>query len=139
MRLRLGQGDDGLQRLSERLDAFAERYSLAPDVRRDLHLSIDEVVNNIVRHAQPRHPDVVIQLSLLADTLQIRIADDGDAFDPTGRPDPDTTLSLDERPIGGLGIFLVRQLMTEVQYRRLRGRNRLTLRRRLSAGTASPV
>ena len=139
MRLRLTEGEDGLRRLSEKLDAFAARQRLAPDVRRDLHLSVDEVVNNIVRHAHPRHPDVVIEVAVVDDALEIRIADDGDPFDPTGRPDPDTTLPLEERPIGGLGIFLVRQLMSDVRYRRSRGRNRLVLRRRLTASTASAV
>ena len=65
--------------------------------------------------------------------------DDGAAFDPTSKADPDTTLGLDDRPVGGLGLYLVRQLMTEVRYRRLRGRNRLTMRRTLSPGPAAPV
>jgi serine/threonine-protein kinase RsbW len=133
MRIRLGQGDDGLFQLADRVEAFAERHALAPAVRRDLHLAVDECVNNIVRHAQPRHPAVTVDMTVAAGTLQIRIVDDGEAFDPKSRPAPDTTLSLAERPVGGLGIYLVRQLMTDVQYRRVRGRNHLTLRRRLDA------
>lgn len=139
MRILLAEGDDGLARVSAQLDTFAERRQLSPDVRRDLHLVIDEIVNNIVRHARPRHPQVTIQLDLDAHALEILVVDDGEAFDPTSKADPDTTLGLDDRPVGGLGLYLVRQLMTEVRYRRLRGRNRLTMRRTLSPGPAAPV
>jgi anti-sigma regulatory factor (Ser/Thr protein kinase) len=137
MRIVLGPGDDGLASLSRQVDAFADRRQLRPDVRRDLHLVLDEVINNIVRHAHPRHPEVVVHLTMVDGALQIRIVDDGEAFDPGSRPYPDTTLGLEERPVGGLGIFLVRQLMTEVRYRRLRGRNHLTLRRSLAPSGAS--
>lgn len=137
MRLVLAPGDDGLAGLSRRVDAFVEARQLPPDVRRDLHLVLDEVINNIVRHAHPRHPEVVVHLDIVDGALRIRVVDDGEAFDPGSRPDPDTTLGLDERPVGGLGIFLVRQLMTDLRYRRLHGRNHLTLRRSLGAPGAS--
>ena len=139
MRILLAEGDDGLARMSARLDTFAERRQLPADVRRHLHLAIDEVVNNIVRHARPRHPRVTVRLGIDDGALVIRIVDDGEAFDPTSRADPDTTLGLDDRPVGGLGLFLVRQLMTEVRYRRLRNRNCLTLRRSLAADPPPPV
>ena len=137
MRIQLAEGDDGLARMSARLDTFAESRQLPADVRRDLHLVIDEIVNNIVRHAQPRHPTLTVDLGIEDGALVIRVRDDGEAFDPTSRADPDTTLGLDERPVGGLGLFLVRQLMTDVRYRRFRGRNDLTLKRNLSAGPAA--
>lgn len=137
MRIRLAEGDDGLARMSARLDGFAERRQLPPDVRRDLHLVVDEIVNNIVRHARPRHPRLTVDLGIDDGALVIRVLDDGEAFDPTSKADPDTTLGLDDRPVGGLGLFLVRQLMTDVRYRRFRGRNDLTLRRSLSAGPAA--
>ncbi len=139
MRILLAEGDDGLARMAVRLDTFAERRQLPADVRRDLHLVIDEIVNNIVRHARPRHPRVTVHLAIADGALVIRIVDDGDEFDPTTKADPDTTLGLDDRPVGGLGLFLVRQLMTEVRYRRLRGNNHLTLRRSLSAGPPTVV
>ena len=134
MRVRLSRGDDGLEHLARRLDAFAARHALTADVRRDLHLVVDEVVNNIVRHAQPRHPEVTVHVSVDGTALQIGVVDDGDAFDPRANPAPDTTLALEDRPVGGLGIFLVRQLMEDVHYRRIRGKNHLTLRRRLAPG-----
>ncbi|MCP4452100.1 MAG: ATP-binding protein, partial [Planctomycetes bacterium] len=55
------------------------------------------------------------------------VADQGPAFDPLDRPDPDTTLSVDDRAIGGLGIFLTKQMMDDVSYERRQGKNVLTL------------
>ena len=65
------------------------------------------------------------------------IADTGIAFDPTMKEDADTTLSAEERPIGGLGIFLVRQLMDVIDYKRQDNKNVLTLRKKLGEENAS--
>ena len=59
------------------------------------------------------------------------LADTGKEFDPTMAPEADITLSADERKIGGLGIFLIRQIMNEVKYERIDGKNVLTLEKRL--------
>ena len=59
------------------------------------------------------------------------IRDKGKPFDPTAQDEADTTLSLEERPIGGLGIYLVRQLMDSINYERIDGQNVLTLRKKL--------
>ena len=59
------------------------------------------------------------------------LTDTGKEFDPTMVPETDITLSADERPIGGLGIFLIRQIMNEVKYERIDGKNVLTLEKRL--------
>ncbi|MBP5712599.1 MAG: ATP-binding protein, partial [Prevotella sp.] len=61
--------------------------------------------------------------------LKFVISDHGTPFDPTEKEDADVTLSVEERPIGGLGIFLVRQIMDSVNYERLKGMNVLTLRK----------
>lgn len=59
------------------------------------------------------------------------LTDTGKEFDPTMAPEADITLSADERKIGGLGIFLIRQIMNEVKYERIDGKNVLTLEKRL--------
>jgi anti-sigma regulatory factor (Ser/Thr protein kinase) len=71
--------------------------------------------------------EVGITLSATSGQLKFCIIDSGKPFDPTTRKDADTTLSAEERPIGGLGIFLVRQLMDKVSYERTDGKNMLTL------------
>jgi len=62
---------------------------------------------------------------------EVVVTDDGPAFDPLGAPEPDMSLGVEERPVGGLGIALVRKLMDETEYERRDGKNRLRLRRRL--------
>ena len=61
------------------------------------------------------------------------MTDDAPGFDPLAVPEPDTSLAIEDRPIGGLGIALMRRLMDETEYERREGRNRLRLRRRLVA------
>ena len=61
------------------------------------------------------------------------VSDDGPEFDPLAAAEPDTALGVEERPVGGLGIALVRRLMDAVEYERRGGRNRLLMRRRLVA------
>lgn len=60
-------------------------------------------------------------------SLIFNIIDSGKEFDPTLQPDADVTLSLEERPIGGLGIFLIRRIMQKVEYHRIDGKNILTM------------
>ena len=68
-------------------------------------------------------------LALEGDELTIRVEDDGRAFDPLQAPPPDLDLPLEERPVGGLGIHIVRSVMDAVEYQRRGGRNVLTMRK----------
>ena len=65
------------------------------------------------------------------DSIVLVLTDTGKEFDPTAAPDGDVTLSADEREIGGLGIFLIRQIMNEVKYERIEGKNVLTLEKKI--------
>jgi sigma-B regulation protein RsbU (phosphoserine phosphatase) len=64
--------------------------------------------------------------------LKFTIVDSGSPFDPTAQEEADTSLSVEDRPIGGLGIHLVRQLMDSINYERTEGKNILTLRKKLT-------
>jgi len=80
-------------------------------------------------YAYPPGTKGSITTEVEAETGQLRIAitDNGKPFDPTIAPEADTTLSAEERPVGGLGIFLARQLMDALNYERIGGKNILTL------------
>ena len=75
--------------------------------------------------------NVDIEVTADQEWMTFVITDTGIAFDPTTKEDADTTLSAEERPIGGLGIFLVRQLMDDINYKREGNKNVLTLRKKL--------
>ena len=96
--------------------------------------ALDEVLANIVNHGLK---DVAgtIELTMGRDEQQVvaQVADTAGPFDPLLVPPPDTTLPMDKRKVGGLGIALVRALTDEVAYDRRDGRNHLTLTWRLGA------
>lgn len=97
-------------------------------------LALEEVFANIVMHgSRPgRIASVEVSLVLAEGGITMLIEDDGPAFDPLKLPVPDVTASLADRPVGGLGVYLVQQVMDFVSYQRVGARNRLTMTR--SAG-----
>lgn len=124
-----------LARVAGALDAFCAAEHLPAGVAWRLRVAVDEVVANILSHggslAGP--PEIEVALHRHGTDVQVIVSDDGPAFDPLARPDPDVTLPLDARQPGGLGIALVKSLMDEVTYERT-ARNVLTLRKRIDGG-----
>jgi serine/threonine-protein kinase RsbW len=92
-------------------------------------LALEELFVNVVMHgshaAQPAR--VQVTLALAGKCLTMTVQDDGPAFDPTALAEPDVTAGLAERPIGGLGVFLIREMMDEVSYERVGTFNRLRM------------
>ena len=129
-----------VERLSRLVDAFGEAEGLQPDAIFSVNLALDEVVTNIIRYAHDddgrQHP-IVVRLTLEPGVLTAEVEDDGRAFNPLEAPAPDLHASIEERPIGGLGIHLVRSVMSSVEYRREDGRNVLTMKKEIvSRGSA---
>ena len=120
------------RQVAEALDAFCTRERLPADLRWRLQVAVDEIVSNLVNHAAAGATTPAFDVSFVRtdDEVEITIADDGPPFDPLARPDPDTTLPLESRKPGGLGILLVKSLMDDVSYERT-GRNVLTMRKRI--------
>lgn len=97
-----------------------------------LQLALEEVVVNVMNYAYPpeSHGDIIVEAALNENRIKFTISDSGAAFDPTtAARNVDTTLSAEERPIGGLGILLTRKLVDSINYERINGRNILTLRK----------
>lgn len=126
---------DQLSQLAPFVWAFAEEAQLDEQPAMQLDLALDEAVTNVVLYAYPKGTggEVTVAAKREGDTLEVVLTDSGTPFDPTAQEDPDLTLSADERPIGGLGIFLVRQMMDTVRYERKDGKNILTLRKNLAS------
>ena len=97
-------------------------------------LACDEAAANIFNHAfESRHGQVDVELWREGDMMCARIAYHGRAFDPSRIPEPDLDAPLEKRPVGGLGLYFMRQMMNEVQFEfdAVNG-NRLTMRRVLT-------
>ena len=111
------------------MDEVCEAAGFNASLAMQMNLAMEEAVVNVMNYAYPVgvKGDIVIEAEDKGDSVQFDIIDGGTPFDPTAEADADTTLSAEERPIGGLGIFLVRQLMDIVSYKYKDGKNRLTL------------
>lgn len=116
------------------VDAVGEELSLPSTAMFQLNLALEEAVVNVMNYAYPGEEGRPVFLraeSSMAEDGQERViftlTDEGVPFDPTKEAKPDITLSAEERQIGGLGIFLVEQLMETVEYRRSEKRNVLTM------------
>jgi len=99
--------------------------------RRELEVVLDEIAGNIVSHSDANAFEVTVEFRDGPRRVVLGFADDGFAFDPLARPDPDTTLSAADRPVGGLGIFMVKRLAADVRYERKRNRNFLFVTKNL--------
>ena len=122
-----------ISRLNEFVEEIGNEFSLTPDVVFNLNLVLEEAVVNVINYAYPKeeHQSIYLSAALHEGSIVLILTDTGKEFDPTMAPDVDITLSADEREIGGLGIFLIRQIMNEVKYERIDGKNILTLEKKL--------
>jgi anti-sigma regulatory factor (Ser/Thr protein kinase) len=130
-----------LAALNAALAAFGRAHAVAPGPLAELNLALEELVTNVVSYAYADGREHFIQVELTLDdgSLQARIEDDGRPFDPTAAGAPDLEASLEERPVGGLGMHLVRTLMDAVQYSRVRDRNVVTVTRRTGGPPRGPA
>lgn len=125
---------EDLARLAPFIDEVAEAFDIAPDITFQLNLALDEALANSVDYAYPAGTEgsVILEADKTEDVIIFRLIDEGAEFDPTqGGNDVDTTLSAENRPIGGLGIFLIKQMMDEMIYERKENKNILTLKKQI--------
>jgi serine/threonine-protein kinase RsbW len=97
----------------------------------DLNLALEELFTNTLQHGGCKGllAAIEIRLKRVTDGIQVEFADRGMAFNPASAPPPDLTSPLQQRSIGGLGIHLVRKIMSDLQYRRSDEWNRITMRK----------
>ena len=125
-----------LSELTQFAHEFWLRVGLPHTAAAAFDLALEEVFMNVVMHGSPaqRAPQVHVSLSLVEEQLTLTVADDGPPFDPLALAAPDITANVEERRVGGLGVFLIRQLMDSVSYQRLDARNQLLMTKRLRSG-----
>ena len=123
-----------IPQLSAFIDTFAEEAGIDFSLVMSLQLALEEAVVNVMEYAYPKGTmgKVLITASVEGDDLEFVISDSGKAFDPTAKAEVNVELGVEDRPIGGLGIHLVRNIMDSVAYERKDGKNILTLRKRNS-------
>lgn len=111
------------------VEQLAEECQLPPALTLQLQLALEEAVVNVMQYAYPGQEGRPITLTAqpAADAISFTLIDEGIPFDPTQATPPDLTLPAQDRPVGGLGIMLVRHIMTHVAYSRAHGCNHLSM------------
>jgi sigma-B regulation protein RsbU (phosphoserine phosphatase) len=122
-----------IPQLAEFVETIAEEKQLDQSLAMSLNLALEEAVTNVILYAYPKGADglVDVEAILKPHSLEFIITDSGVPFDPTAVPEADVTLSADERPIGGLGIYLVNKLMDELHYQRIDDKNVLSMKKNI--------
>ena len=118
---------DASQFLDDTIEKAEESDARLSMILPSLHIILDEICSNIVRHSGASGFEVDIEIIETPPGVKMTFCDDGIAYDPLAHTDPDTTLPAEARPIGGLGILMVKKMASSVNYRRAHGRNIFTV------------
>lgn len=114
-----------IERINGQLDGFAEKHNIPSDIVQKFKIAIDDLVTNIISHGLKDGDDqsIGVRFKGSEEQMVVEIIDEGMPFDIFETAKPDTTLSIEDREIGGLGILLVNELMDEVAYKRRNNTN----------------
>ena len=125
-------------RLAAFIDQICEEAGIGMSTAMEVNLAVEEAVVNVMSYAYPNGIKGAVDIDALVtdDELKFVISDKGTPFDPTQQAEVDTSLSAEERTIGGLGIHLIRQIMDTIHYEHTDDRNVLTLSKKLTKNIA---
>ena len=121
---------DELNELAEQL----EELDCPMKIQTQLDIAVDELFSNIAHYAyNPETGPATVQVEVTENPLSVIITfiDQGVPYDPLAKSDPDTTLSAEDRQIGGLGIYMVKKTMDDISYEYKEGKNILTIKKNL--------
>ena len=121
---------DSLERIAASVEEIGQKDNWSADLVFKVNLVLDELATNIVKYGG-KVSEIEVSLSSEEEAVTVVITDDGRSFDPlTEAPEPDLDSSLNERRIGGLGVYFARSMMDDLQYRREQGKNHLAFKKR---------
>ncbi|MBQ2168714.1 MAG: SpoIIE family protein phosphatase, partial [Prevotella sp.] len=115
--------------LNSFVKSITDKLNMETSQAKNIKLAVEEAVVNVMDYAYPigTEGDITLQALYNGRKLKFIISDNGIAFDPTKSSVADTSLSVEDRPVGGLGLLLVREMMDSINYERVNGKNTLTL------------
>ena len=118
-----------IPQLADFVETIAEEKHLDHSLTLSLNLALEEAVTNVIMYAYPEGTDGLVDIEAIIreHSLSFVISDSGQPFDPTAQPDADVSQSIENRQVGGLGIYLVRSIMDNVSYERNGGKNILSM------------
>lgn len=125
---------ENIPKVTEFVDEQLEELDCPIKAQTQIDIAIDELFGNIARYAyNPVVGSATVRVEVQEDPLAVLITfiDDGVQYDPLSREDPDTSLSAEERDIGGLGVYIVKNSMDEISYKYNNGQNILTIKKNI--------
>lgn len=122
--------------LNEFIEQIGSDLNLDGSLVMSLNLALEEAASNVIMYAYPEGEpqSITLEVKKRGHDLIFTLTDSGREFDPTEKENPDLDLSVEDRPIGGLGIFLIKQVMNEVTYSRMEDNNVFVMKKRLTNG-----
>ena len=122
-----------LDHVAQFVEEICDELELDMELQMNLNLVMEEMVSNIIFYAYPKNTDATIELMAESDgkELTFSLSDQGREFDPTLKNDFDVNANPAERDLGGMGIFIVKNIMNQVTYQRLEGKNLLKMRKKI--------
>ena len=122
-----------LERVNQFIEEIAEELNLDMELQMNLNLVVEEMVVNVISYAYPEGKTADIELLAESDGKELTfvLSDQGKEFDPTMRKSADMNVNPAERDLGGMGIYIVKNIMNEVSYQRLEGKNLLTMKKEI--------
>jgi anti-sigma regulatory factor (Ser/Thr protein kinase) len=138
-RLVLNCQGDALAELAGWVAQFSHSARLPKEVAFALDLALTEWVTNVRDYGYGNgcSGSIAIQLAATLSSVSAEVSDDAAPFNPLDRPEVDTTLPMEDKPIGGLGIHMIRKFMDELSYDRVEGKNRLAMKKYFARHTAA--
>ena len=122
-----------LAHVNQFVEEIGDELNLSAELRMNLNLVLEEMVSNVIFYAYPEGTEATIELLAEYDgkELTFLLSDRGKEFDPTLKDDADPDANPADREIGGMGIYIVKNIMNQVSYQRLEGRNLLTMTKKI--------
>jgi len=140
MKFKLDEQADPVTRLVERIETFLEARAVPPKVVYAANLCVEELLVNIIKHGYGggSASDVEVDVEVTPEALIIEVSDGAPPFDPTrDSADPDVDAELADRPIGGLGVHLIKKMTDGMTYRRVGQRNHVRLIKAMPDGAGA--
>ena len=122
-----------LEHVASFIEDIGDELGLDMELQMNLNLVLEEMVSNVIFYAYPEGEDASIELTAEYDGKELTfvLSDQGVEFDPTLREHQDMDANPAERDLGGMGIFIVKNIMNQVTYQRLEGKNLLTMKKEI--------
>ena len=120
-----------LEHVNTFVEQIGDELGLDMELQMNLNLAMEEMVSNVIFYAYPEGTEGSIGLAAEYDRKQLTfmLSDSGREFDPTLKSDSDLDTNPAERELGGMGIYIVKNIMDQVTYQRLKGKNLLTMKK----------